>query len=150
MISYRAAVLFLAVITLGACSSFDRLAEVGRAPALSAIKNPVTQPGYRPVSLPMPDKVPATYNSNSLWRTGSRTFFNDQRASKVETGTGAKSYDGKKQVISIINLQSRRTIHAVVSAPGRVTIQPRARVAPKRSPATKPNAAQRLSLLTGN
>ena len=57
---------------------------------------------------------------------------------------------GLGEVISIINLQSRRTIHAVVSAPGRVTIQPRARVAPKRSPATKPNAAQRLSLLTGN
>ena len=40
-------------------------------------------PGYRPVQMPMPDPQPATYNPNSLWRTGSRAFFKDQRAHQV-------------------------------------------------------------------
>jgi flagellar L-ring protein precursor FlgH len=70
-------------LLLGACSTLDRLAEVGEAPALTAIKDPTTSPGYRPVSMPMPEPEAPVYNANSLWRTGSRAFFNDQRARQV-------------------------------------------------------------------
>ncbi|MCZ8181526.1 MAG: flagellar basal body L-ring protein FlgH [Beijerinckiaceae bacterium] len=70
-------------IGLSACGSLDRLANVGKAPSLSAIENPTAQPGYRPVQMPMPAPKPLSYQANSLWRTGSRAFFKDQRAQQV-------------------------------------------------------------------
>jgi flagellar L-ring protein precursor FlgH len=79
----RLAVIVLAGVALAGCSAADRVANIGEQPALSAIQNPTTQPGYRPVSMPMPEPVVATYSPNSLWRSGSRAFFNDQRASRV-------------------------------------------------------------------
>ena len=48
--------------------------------ALAPIDNPTAKPGYKPVQMPMPTPQPASYNPNSLWRNGSRAFFNDQRA----------------------------------------------------------------------
>ena len=68
---------------LTSCSSFDRLKNVGEAPALSAVDNPTARPGYKPVQMPMPATQAASYNPNSLWRNGSRAFFNDQRAHQV-------------------------------------------------------------------
>lgn len=68
---------------LGACSTVDRLASVGEAPALTAITNPTVQPGYQPVSMPMPQPQPVAYQSNSLYRTSSKGFFKDQRAHRV-------------------------------------------------------------------
>lgn len=69
---------------LGGCSVAERLAEVGQAPRLSPIENPVQQPGYRPVSLPMPDPEPLqSAGANSLWRSGAKGFFRDQRARRV-------------------------------------------------------------------
>ncbi len=68
---------------LSGCSSLDRLLNVGEQPKLSAIDNPTTKPGYKPVQMPMPTPQPAVYNANSLWRNGSRAFFKDQRAHQV-------------------------------------------------------------------
>lgn len=65
------------------CSSIDRLSQIGEQPKLSAIDNPTTQPGYKPVQMPMPKPEVASYNPNSLWRNGSRAFFKDQRATHV-------------------------------------------------------------------
>ena len=70
-------------LALGACNTADRLANIGATPALSAIQDPTSQPGYKPVRMPMPDVQPVSYAPNSLWRTGSRAFFKDQRAAKV-------------------------------------------------------------------
>ncbi len=67
----------------GGCSAIDRLKNIGEQPKLSSIDNPTTQPGYKPVQMPMPTPQPATYNPNSLWRNGSRAFFKDQRAQQV-------------------------------------------------------------------
>ena len=36
------------------CSSIDRLSQIGEQPKLAAIENPTTQPGYKPVQMPMP------------------------------------------------------------------------------------------------
>ncbi|MDR7038223.1 MULTISPECIES: flagellar basal body L-ring protein FlgH [Methylobacterium] len=68
---------------LGACNTADRLSQVGERPALSAIEDPTAQAGYKPVRLPMPELQPVSYAPNSLWRTGSRAFFKDQRAARI-------------------------------------------------------------------
>ncbi|MBY0612165.1 MAG: flagellar basal body L-ring protein FlgH [Beijerinckiaceae bacterium] len=68
---------------LGACSAFNRLEQIGAAPALSAVDNPAAAPGYKPVQFPQPVPVPALTTQNSLWRSGSRAFFKDQRANQV-------------------------------------------------------------------
>jgi flagellar L-ring protein precursor FlgH len=73
----------LAASYLGGCAAFDRLANIGEQPKLSAVDNPTTQPGYKPVQMPMPAAQPASYNPNSLWRNGSRAFFKDQRAHQI-------------------------------------------------------------------
>ncbi|MEY9111183.1 flagellar L-ring protein precursor FlgH [Bradyrhizobium yuanmingense] len=76
--------LLLATCALASgCSSIDRLSQIGEQPKLSAIDNPTTQPGYKPVQMPMPKPEVASYNPNSLWRNGSRAFFKDQRARQV-------------------------------------------------------------------
>lgn len=68
---------------LAGCGAADRLANVGKAPTLSSIDDPTAQPGYKPVSLPMPPPEQPTYQPNSLWRSGARGFFKDQRAMRV-------------------------------------------------------------------
>jgi flagellar L-ring protein precursor FlgH len=79
--------LTVALLALGSfasgCSSIDRLSQIGEKPKLTEIENPTTQPGYKPVQMPMPKPEVASYSPNSLWRNGSRAFFKDQRAARV-------------------------------------------------------------------
>jgi flagellar L-ring protein precursor FlgH len=81
------AILTVALLTTAAlasgCSAVDRLSAIGEKPSLTAIENPTTQAGYKPVQMPMPKPEAASYNANSLWRNGSRAFFKDQRAHQV-------------------------------------------------------------------
>jgi flagellar L-ring protein precursor FlgH len=63
---------------LGACST---VREAVRGPELAPV-------GYPAALAPMEQKMvvrdtPQPASANSLWRVGARTFFNDQRASKV-------------------------------------------------------------------
>lgn len=76
-------VLAAAMSLLSACGTVDRLANVGKTPPLTPIQNPAAMPGYQPVNLPMPAPVYGEQQANSLWRTGSRAFFRDQRADEV-------------------------------------------------------------------
>ena len=71
------------VALLTNCSSLDRLRNIGEQPNLEAIQNPTTRAGYKPVQMPMPAPQAAIYQPNSLWRTGSRAFFKDQRANQI-------------------------------------------------------------------
>lgn len=79
----RCALLSTVAIVCTSCGSLEQLSRLGAPPPLSPVQNPVTQPGYKPVQMPMPTPQPASYNPNSLWRNGSRAFFNDQRAHQV-------------------------------------------------------------------
>ena len=70
-------------MAVSGCNTFERLSEVGSGPEVSSIQNPTQRQGYQPVSMPMPQPLSAPQNANSLWRTGSRAFFKDQRAKEV-------------------------------------------------------------------
>lgn len=69
---------------LGACASMaDRLANVGEAPPLATIDNPLEDPRYQQVSTPLPAPEVLPRMANSLWRPGAKAFFGDQRATRV-------------------------------------------------------------------
>jgi flagellar L-ring protein precursor FlgH len=78
-----AGALVVLAASLGGCSSLDRIRNLGEQPTLAAIESPTAKPGYKPVHMPMPEPTTAVYNENSLWRSGSREFFKDQRAHQV-------------------------------------------------------------------
>jgi flagellar L-ring protein precursor FlgH len=63
-----------ATVSLSACNAVTRI---------TPIENPTEQPGYRVVSLPMPEPTNDRFMANSLWRQGARAFFKDQRAARV-------------------------------------------------------------------
>lgn len=73
-----------AMLMLSACGGMsDKIANIGKPPAMSAIENPYNAPGYKPVTLPMPPQEALNTNKNSLWQAQRQTFFKDQRANKV-------------------------------------------------------------------
>jgi len=76
-------VTLLAGLMLSGCGASERLAEVGKAPAMSTIENPTTRADYRAVSMPMPPPQDTRREKNSLWASDRQTFFEDQRASTV-------------------------------------------------------------------
>jgi flagellar L-ring protein FlgH len=85
-------------LALGGCSAWTRLTQIGATPPLTNIQNPKAQPGYQPVSMPMPQPLTAERRPNSLWQSGSRAFFKDQRASQVgDILTVDISFDDKAQ-----------------------------------------------------
>lgn len=72
------------LLSTTACGTMaDRLAQIGEPPPMSPISNPTHAYGYRPVSMPMPEPQVVERQANSLWRSGSRAFFKDQRAARV-------------------------------------------------------------------
>lgn len=81
--SYRLMLLASCVIMLNACNAFDRVSEIGDAPKMASIDDPTHMPGYTPVKMPMPPPTISESMPNSLWHTGARAFFRDQRASRV-------------------------------------------------------------------
>ena len=70
-------------LMLNGCGSLTRLSEVGRPPTMSQTADPTKDPAWRPVSMPMPAREATPNEANSLWRSGSRAFFKDQRAAQV-------------------------------------------------------------------
>lgn len=69
---------------LSGCKLAERLSQIDEAPELSKIQDPTLLANYQPVSMPMPDPLPDyAPQGNSLWQTGSKAFFKDQRANKV-------------------------------------------------------------------
>ena len=83
MNTYKLAATLALVTLLAGCSTMDRLASVNQAPKLTAIADPTAQPGYRPVNMPMPQVVAASYQPNTLFSNEARGFFKDQRAHKI-------------------------------------------------------------------
>src|SRR5580698_2072513 len=82
-IALTGTLLTIVSIAGGGCSSIDRLSQIGEKPKLTAMEDPTAQPGYKPVQMPMPKPEAVSFNANSLWRNGSRSFFKDQRAHQI-------------------------------------------------------------------
>lgn len=76
-------IIFLLPFFLTACNLAERLSMVGEPPLLSQIQNPTMVEGYQPVTMPMPTPEPQLRKINSLWESGSKAFFKDQRANRV-------------------------------------------------------------------
>ena len=70
-------------IALSGCSVGEQLDHLGKPPSMAPMENPRDDPNYNAVSLQMPAEAPAVRQEASLWQTGARAFFKDQRAAKV-------------------------------------------------------------------
>ncbi|MEQ1608622.1 MAG: flagellar basal body L-ring protein FlgH [Hyphomonadaceae bacterium] len=70
----------LAALMLGGCAGLN---DAIGPPQLTPIANPATIAGSQRVSMPLPTPMTEAQAPNSLWRAGARSFFNDQRASKI-------------------------------------------------------------------
>ncbi len=79
----RLLALLAATALVSGCNGLSRVGQIGDMPALSTIQDPQKQPGYRPVSLPMPTPMSAERRPGSLWQAGTRAFFKDQRAAQI-------------------------------------------------------------------
>jgi flagellar L-ring protein precursor FlgH len=78
------ALMLLSCSAMISCSGVaDRVSNIGKAPDTTQIVNQTAQPGYQPVSLPMPAPRNLVRNKNSLWQNDRTTFFKDQRAKDV-------------------------------------------------------------------
>jgi flagellar L-ring protein precursor FlgH len=74
----RLSIVALLAAALAGCNAADRISNIGKAPDFSPMAAPVTS-----VAMPMPAPEEIVYQPNSLWRSGSRAFFRDQRAARV-------------------------------------------------------------------
>jgi flagellar L-ring protein precursor FlgH len=103
-------------LLLAGCNTATRLSQVGETPPLTTIQDPKAQPGYRPVSLPMPQPIVNERRPNSLWQAGSRAFFKDQRAAAIgDILTVLVSFDEKAKFDN--NTQLARTGSLQSAAP---------------------------------
>ena len=69
----------LVTTALSACSTVDRLENIGEAPKLAKVGNPA---GSQIVA-DIPRPAPITHVNNSLWQPNAASFFHDPRASNI-------------------------------------------------------------------
>ena len=75
--------ILLVLLVLSGCGALTRLSEVGRPPGMTPSADPTKEPGWRPITMPMPKPDTTPNEANALWRPGARAFFKDQRAAQV-------------------------------------------------------------------
>ena len=81
---FRKAVLLLSAAALLPLQACEALKTATGTPSLSPIRYPAALvPKEQGDIGDHPDSAPRPASANSLWRNGARTFFHDQRASKV-------------------------------------------------------------------
>lgn len=105
------------MLLLSGCNLANRLSTIGEPPQMTQIKNPQDVPGYEPVDMPMPSPVAAPEKpTNSLWQTGSRAFFKDQRAGKVGDVISVEVNIDRSQNIQMNpNINRQSTLNTSVS-----------------------------------
>ena len=73
----------VAAMLLSGCGIPQQISQIGKPMQVSQITDPLSRPGYRPITMPMPKPDIINAGPDSLWQPGRQTFFKDQRASKV-------------------------------------------------------------------
>lgn len=73
----------LGALLSGCASQLNKLDHMGKEPSFSAIEDTRGINSYQPVHIPMPKMEDPHHGPNSLWKSGSRAFFKDQRAAKI-------------------------------------------------------------------
>jgi flagellar L-ring protein precursor FlgH len=69
-------------LTLTGCQTVQKMMTVGEVPPLTPIENPEHLAQYQNIQTPLPSTLDTTHSKNSLWKSGARAFFKDQRANK--------------------------------------------------------------------
>ncbi len=72
-----------ALVSSAGLSGCVGLQDAMSEPQLSPMSNPATYAGNQRVSMPQPAPVNEPAGPNTLWRTGARSFFGDQRAAQI-------------------------------------------------------------------
>jgi flagellar L-ring protein FlgH len=78
--------LFLSItLLLSSCGTIGKIGDIGSAPDLAPIEQTRVDPQEMQGPIPVRQAVfsPSSHEKNSLWKTGSRSFFPDQRAAKI-------------------------------------------------------------------
>jgi flagellar L-ring protein precursor FlgH len=108
---------FIPLLLLCGCNMAKKLSTVGEPPALTQIKNPKDLPGYEPVTMPMPEPQAVEQRTNSLWQTGSRAFFKDQRAAKIgDVLTVEVKLDRKQSIQMSPDIEPQSSLSTTVTA----------------------------------
>ncbi|MBI1340195.1 flagellar basal body L-ring protein FlgH [bacterium] len=71
----------LSAVLAGGCAG--GVSSLAAAPELTPIQNPAAASGDQRVSMPLPAPRAEPASPNSLWRSGARSFFDDQRATQI-------------------------------------------------------------------
>ncbi|HTP76513.1 MAG TPA: flagellar basal body L-ring protein FlgH [Rhizomicrobium sp.] len=79
---HRVMLVAAAVSAVTGCSAIDRVREIGDPPALATIADPASPVNAGAPALPIPPPPEPARAVNSLWASGSRSFFHDPRASR--------------------------------------------------------------------
>lgn len=82
----KAGLMGLITLTISGCGAIGRIGDIGQAPDLAPIEDNRVAPQVaqvRPIPVEPAPAVFMDHKSASLWRTGSRHFFKDARASEV-------------------------------------------------------------------
>ena len=68
MVMRHAVLTALASTLLNGCAYVDRLKSIGEQPPLTAVDNPTTRPGYKPVQMPMPAARASAWGATEINR----------------------------------------------------------------------------------
>ena len=84
--TYKTTMVLALISLLTGCGTLNKLGNIGSAPDLAPIADNRVMPQesqVRPFNIQPTNTVMIENQNNSLWKTGSRAFFKDQRASKI-------------------------------------------------------------------
>jgi len=138
-------ILLIFTLLLPGCNLATNLSTIGEPPQMTQIKDPRDIPGYEPVHMPMPEPVTASSGTNSLWQTGSRAFFKDQRAGKVGDVLSVSVIIDRKQSMKMNpDIERKSSLKTTVSEVLGQSLPMQKRLA-KALPGQKNSAPGRLS-----